>query len=364
MILRQELFRGRLGRAWLTGLAVALAIASWSCSDDDPTQPEDDSTPVAADFDGAVANDWFDLMLRVTKSTPGYSPPVAARSFLCAGISLYETVVRGMPDFQSLAGHVNGVGSIPAPEAGEIHWGAAANAALAAAVLALYPTAVSEDSAAVAALKNHWNDTFAMETSSEVMTRSSAYGNAVAGAVFDEARNDGGHEGYAHNFPPEYTPPTGEGLWVPTPPDFQPALQPYWGDVRSCLSENVTTVQPAPPPAFSTETTSFFYAQALEVLAVVNALTPAQRTIAEFWSDDPGRTSTPPGHSISIATQVLRGEDANLAEAAETYAKLGMAVHDAFVSCWKAKYTYNLVRPVTYIQQLMDPDWTSILTVC
>jgi hypothetical protein len=90
-------------------------------------------------------------------------------------------------------------------------------------------------------------------------------------------------------------------------------------------------------------------------------LTPEQDTIARFWSDDPGQTATPPGHSISIATQMLRTEDSSLATAAEAYAKVGLAVCDAFIACWYEKYVYNLLRPVTYIQRLVDPAWLSVL---
>ena len=53
--------------------------------------------------------------------------------------------------------------------------------------------------------------------------------------------------------------------------------------------------------------------------------------------------------------------DAGLDIAAEAYAKVGMAVADAFVACWDTKYRYNLLRPVTYIQALIDADWLPLL---
>ena len=43
--------------------------------------------------------------------------------------------------------------------------------------------------------------------------------------------------------------------------------------------------------------------------------------------------------------------------AAETYARLGIAIADAFIACWHAKYVYNLLRPVTYLQTQVDPAW-------
>ena len=59
---------------------------------------------------------------------------------------------------------------------------------------------------------------------------------------------------------------------------------------------------------------------------------------------------------------MLRKQNANLAKTAETYAKVGMAINDAFISCWRCKFQFNLVRPITYIQQYIDPAFTSILT--
>jgi hypothetical protein len=58
---------------------------------------------------------------------------------------------------------------------------------------------------------------------------------------------------------------------------------------------------------------------------------------------------------------VLRREDGSLARAAEVYAKVGIAVCDAFIACWHQKYVSNLLRPVTYIGRLLDPTWLPLL---
>jgi membrane-associated phospholipid phosphatase len=47
--------------------------------------------------------------------------------------------------------------------------------------------------------------------------------------------------------------------------------------------------------------------------------------------------------------------------AAEGYVRVGLAVADAFISCWHTKYTYNLLRPETYITRLIDPAWLPLL---
>lgn len=177
--------------------------------------------------------------------------------------------------------------------------------------------------------------------------RSVARGRSVAQTIFDWSRVDGGHEGYLRNFPADYVPPAGPGLWVPTPPAFQPALQPFWGQNRCFAIASGSACPPAPPTAYSEDPSSAFFAEAREVYDAVNNRTPEQEAIALFWSDDPGVTATPPGHSISIATQVLRLERASLMTAADTYAKVGMAAADGFIACWHAKYRYNLLRPVS-----------------
>ena len=90
-------------------------------------------------------------------------------------------------------------------------------------------------------------------------------------------------------------------------------------------------------------------------------LTDEQKTIADYWSDGAGATGTPPGHWIAIVSQLARRHALSLATVAEAYARVGMAVHDAFIACWDTKYLYNLQRPVTYINEHLDPAWTPYL---
>jgi membrane-associated phospholipid phosphatase len=48
-----------------------------------------------------------------------------------------------------------------------------------------------------------------------------------------------------------------------------------------------------------------------------------------------------------------------LGTAVETYARVGLAVSDSFISCWHAKFDHNLIRPITYIQNMIDPNWNT-----
>ena len=314
------------------------------------------SAPVD-DFDADVPTAWFDLSLDLVRTTAGYSPPVASRAFGYTGVALYEALVPGMDGYRPLAGLLAG---LPRPRtAGRnaaYHWATVANATLAAMFRHLFPTAPTDQRSAIDALESSFADRDRPGLPPGVFGRSARRGQDVAAAIFDWSKGDGGHDGYLRNFPP-YDPPIGPGLWEPTPPDFLPALQPHWGANRCLAIPAGDACPPGDHPPYSEDPGSAFHNEAIEAYEAVNDLTPEQEAIARFWSDDPGTTPTPPGHSISITTQVLRDEDASLALAAETYARVGMAVCDAFIACWYQKYVYNLLRPVTYIRRHIDPEW-------
>jgi membrane-associated phospholipid phosphatase len=116
-----------------------------------------------------------------------------------------------------------------------------------------------------------------------------------------------------------------------------------------------------PHPAYSEEPGSAFHAEAVEVVEVSRRLTPEQRLIARFWSDDPMLSPTPPGHWISIAMQILERQQAPAARRAEVLALLGITLADAFIACWRDKYAFDLLRPVTYIRRVIDKGWEPLL---
>jgi hypothetical protein len=308
----------------------------------------------AAEFDAAVPTAWFDLAQRLIRNTPGYSPPVASRALGCLGVGLYESLVPGMPDHVSLAGTLHDLEPLPPTRSGSAyHWPSVANAAMAAMTRSLFPTAPDALRAEIDLLEARLRG----DMPHGILLRSVDRGREVATAIDAWSRSDGGHEGYLRNFPSDYVAPAGSGMWVPTPPGFLAALQPYWGGNRCMALDDSLLCDPGPPPPFSIGQDSAFFAEAMEVYETVNSLTPAQREIALYWSDDPGQTATPPGHSVSILGQVLRGQDRSLADAAVAYARLGIAVCDAFIACWRVKYIHNVLRPISYIRSYIDPTW-------
>lgn len=322
--------------------------------------------PHAEEYPSETARVWFELQSQLVRETPGFTPPVASRAFGYSGVALYEAIVAGMPGYQSLSGQLSELGNLPEVDGDSAYyWPAVANSALYTITQRLFPTATEANQIAIVELHAELNESFTAHVGTEVLELSSIYGRAVAETIFAWSATDGGHEGYLRNFPGDYVAPAGEGLWTPTPrldgSAPQPALQPYWGSNRPFMPVEGDGCILPDHPAYSVEPGTQFHQEALEVYETVNNLTPEQRTIAQYWSDDPGRTATPPGHSIAVLTQVLQQEDASLALAAEGYARVGIAVADAFISCWDEKYIFNLLRPVTYIQDQFDAEWMPVL---
>lgn len=317
----------------------------------------DDKTPTSG-HTSEVATEWFDLSIRLIEESPGFSPPVASRALGYMGTTLYEAVVPGMPAHNSFVGRLNELQQLPQPS-DRVYWPAVANSALAGITRKLFRNSDSELLKAIDDLEEKFDGEFKILIENSEFDRSSEHGRAVAEAIYTWSQSDGGHEGFATNFPDDYTAPTGPGMWISTPPAYLPPLQPWWGNNRPFAISAPDDCPVTPHPAYSEEPASLFYTEAYEVYETVQQLTDEQRKIALFWADDPGETSTPPGHWTSILNQVITDHNHSLDVAAEAYARLGIALADAFIACWYEKYQYNLIRPISYIQQVIDPDWNN-----
>ena len=337
---------------------LGLGLLATSCSRDaEVTAP---AAPATDTYPADVATKWADQELRLIKTGVGISAPVAARALGYAGVALYEAVQPGIAGGQSLAGQLTGLASLPQPEAGQrYNWAVTANAAQALITKSLFGNATAAQRTTIDSLETALNASY--RTAAE-FDRSVQFGRAVAQAVFDWSRTDGGHEGYLSNQPATYVPPTGPGLWVPTSSAASArALQPTWGTNRMFVPADAALPMPTLAYSYSTQPISTYFLQVQEVYNTSRNLTPAQRTIALYWADG-GQTITPPGHSISITGIVLRDRKANLSQAAEAYARVGIAVADAFIGCWKCKYQFNWQRPITAVQSMIDATWQPLIS--
>jgi hypothetical protein len=305
---------------------------------------------------------WYNLMMKLIIETPGHTPPVAARSFGYTGVALYESLIGKDPGYHSLAGQLNGLNSIPQRQYGNSYIAPlTANAALARIIKHLFqnasPANMNEIDALEAANKKMYSGRF----NEVLISRSVDYGRQVADAVFNWSVTDGGDQGYLRNFPADFIPAAGIDKWIPTPPLFQSAMLPLWGNNRTMVPANgAGPIDPPAPPMFSMSSGSAFFAAALEVYDAGTHLSPEQHEIAMYWNDGSG-SFFPPGHNVAIALQMIRNRKLNLEQAAALLAKVGIAQNDAAIVCWRAKFVSNVLRPETFIRNYIDPAWTTLI---
>ena len=343
-------------------LLLAGVLFITSCRDDDSANPADDH--LVKYEEATVSLQWMKLFTEVDRYTQGYRPGPAPRALAYINIAAYESVMAGMPDYKSITPLYQGLNMPGVNKNEEYHWPTVVNAVYGTLMKRFIPgNIILPDQQAdlqfkIIALEQQFYDDFKVRIGGSVFDRSKQHGEEVATAIWEWSKTDDqGHEAYLNPRPASYTPPTVPGLWQPTPPDYGAALFPYWGSVRTFAIKQEDKLS-KPPLAFSEDSGSPLYAQALEVKNTVDNLDFTNKWIAEFWSDDQvGVAMSPPTRWISITNQVIEKEHANLETALYTYAKVSIALNDAGVACWNSKYTYNVERPISYIRRVIDPNW-------
>ena len=317
--------------------------------------------------DATVASEWVELLYNRIDGE-GFYPPTAARIYAYAGIALYESVVPGMTGKASLSSQLTDMPTIPKAEAGmNYDWPSVANAAVSRVVNELM--AASSDtslkftasrrgtSEKVATLRQEVIEARTELVGKEIATNSLIYGEQIAEAILSWAANDN----YDEVRDMTYTVPTGSpSLWVPRAIGRDP-IDPYWGNLRPFTLGAASDCEVALELEFSTDPDSDFYQAALEVYNQSFDLSEDQRSLAMFWDDMPSDTGTHAGHWLMIAISMVDKLDLELDKTAELYAILSITLGDAFISAWSTKYEDLLIRPDTYINRYIDPDWEPVL---
>jgi len=315
--------------------------------------------------DGAeILRRWYRLVLRLVRHTPTYSPPVASRAFAYLGVAAYQAVASGSTSLLSLEGQLNGLKDLPARETGATYSDAIiTHCVMATAIKAFFGNTGPTGQRVMAATEKKLKGEALAGVDDAVAERSLRYGEALTAGIVAWSQGDGGAVVENMGFPMDYTPNEGAARWVPTSAirQQQAPLLPGWGRNRTfAMPDGAACPLPAPPD-YSEDAASAFHREAMEVYETARTLTPGQEEIARFWSDDPMLSPTPPGHWISIALDLLDQEKAGLDRSADLLMRLGVAMADAFIGCWNAKFQYDLLRPVTYIRRVIDPKWEPLL---
>lgn len=328
-------------------------------TNDSPVNSKDKTNASAAHISSAVATDWYKLQVNMMlHANPATNGALNAEAFGYIGIALFESVRSGIKNSISLSQSLYQMPEMPQPDNNGYDLQVGANAALAAMVRDMYPWLTPANKASVDSLENAWNEKVLLSTESEKFKRSQDFGRAVAAAVYAWSKNDNYNVTNTG-----YVLPTGFGIYIPTPPAFGNPILPFISLARPFVQEDGTGVAPPPPFAYSETPGSDFYKMVKDVYDVSKTLTTEQRNMALFWNDAGVNVGyTPQGHIMNVATQAIEQSGVDLGIAAEGYAKAGIGIREAQLTCFRSKFTYLQMRPVSYIRKVIDPTWSPLIT--
>jgi hypothetical protein len=164
--------------------------------------------------------------------------------------------------------------------------------------------------------------------------------------------------------PVPFAPGAHPGDYQLTPPALAPAVFTHWPAVRPFVLRDASQFRPPAPPAL----TSAKYAAAINEVKGLGAAdgstrTPDQTQIGLFWN--------PPIWAAwnRIAQTAALAHGGSVSENARTFAALDLALADAAIAFYDAKYAYHFWRPVTAIRAAdtdgnpdttADPGWTPL----
>ena len=294
------------------------------------------AVPARAD----VVTDWNNAALDAIRSN-NTAPPIASRSLAILHVSIYDAV--------------NGIARtherylVPSVAPASASRQAAASAAAHKALVHLFPANASSFDALNAAILAGIPD-------GPHKRAGIIWGEFVATVIQFARANDGSN---AVVQPPGGS---GPGVWIPTPPAFLPYLLPQWGFVVPFGMRNSSQFRPPGPPSLDSQQYAADYEEVKQLGENVGSTrTDDQTEIALFWADGSG-TETPPGHWNGIAQIIAATQSNTLEENARLFALLNIAMADAAICAWDAKYAFHFWRPVTAIA-FAEPElnWMPLL---
>ncbi|MEM1097006.1 MAG: vanadium-dependent haloperoxidase [Bacteroidota bacterium] len=354
--------------------------------------------------DQAIVTEWMNNLYGLVR-VERYSPPKAARVFSYTAVTMYEAMNPGLPALKSFVGQLTELDALPQPDPEATYdWLTVAIAAQQTVVTYLFDGASPPSQAQIQQLAEvqHASRTEA-GFSQAVLDRSKAHGETLGAALVEWMRGDGFHERdtIEYDHIAKYT---GPQCWLPTANSAQnvpmmasPAtdfvsldnstgldpsmasermllvnrpdswlnphspLEPNWGGLRPLVIPQANVCAPPPPVEYSEEQGSAFYQEVKAVYDKSQDLSAEEIEVARYWADCPGQTGTPPGHWVQIMRQLVEQYELDMEQTIEMYGLTGIGLQDAFISCWEEKYRSNLVRPITYIQEMWDPNWQTVV---
>jgi hypothetical protein len=292
-----------------------------------------------------VVLDWNAHAAKAIVTVGGQVPPRALIRLAMVHLAIYDAVnaIEGAP--------FEGYASVPVVDNPASEEAAVATAAH-DVLVALFPTQAAD-------LDAKYATSLAALPDDGAKANGIAVGQQAASAILIKRAEDG------RDATVTYTPGSGPGVWVPTPPAFLAAQAPETPFVQPFALKSASQFRPDPPFSLTSEDWARDYNEIKALGPAVGSIrTPEQTDIARFWSDNPPLQWNRAWRALSVAKGL------GLADNARYFAMLATASADALIACWDAKFFYNFWRPVTAIragdtdgnsETAPDPAWIGLI---
>ena len=266
----------------------------------------------------------------IASKIPGTPPAVRAMAIVQVSVFEAANAITGRYPASSRV-------KVVAPPGASVE--AAVSAATRTALLKLVP-------AQQAAIDADYQAALRLLPDSRAKSDGIGVGEQVATAVFESCASD------RAVVPNTYRPHGAPGVYVPT---ASPAV-PHWGKRRPWVMTSGDQFRPGPPPSL----TSDVWKRDFEEIKVLGAMNGSKRSgeqsaIAKFWE------ATAPVVYWPVARSVANAPGRDVTDNARLFAVAAMAMDDALIAVFDAKYTFNFWRPVTAIRNAegdgRDPGW-------
>jgi hypothetical protein len=293
---------------------------------------------------GNVVTDWNTIASTTIVSNAGNPPPSSAVWFSYSSLAAYDAVNAITGEYEPFYYRIAGP----------------ANASIeAAAVAASHRVLVNYFPSQQTALDNQLTASLAAITADQGAKDA---GVAVGEAAAMELIRARSGDGLAANI--TYTPGSGPGAWIPTPPAFASPLTPWLGHMRPFTMKTAEQFLPDPPPSLSSETWKRDY----NMTRIYGGSSSSIRSDSEgeigiFWTDNPGL------QYARLFNTLVTSNNMGVSDSARFMAMVWTGAADAGIGCFNAKYLYGAWRPVTAITAgggstdlTADPAWTPLGT--
>jgi len=185
-------------------------------------------------------------------------------------------------------------------------------------------------------------------------------GIASGNAILALRADDGANQNPVSDWPASSVP----GVYIYVPP-LTFVYGPLWGTVKLFSLQTPDQFRPAPPPGLNSPDYTRDFNEVKEVGEISSSIrTPDETAYGNWWYElaDIGWNR--------IAQVQATQHNTGLYATARIFALLNMAMADAYIAGWDAKYYYNFWRPYTAIhaaatdgndKTIADADWESLL---